>query len=81
MARYFSSKAGLCSVKLASDCGRPASTMATLSPASERRFAAQPPDAPEPTTRTSKFVAESGMGICGAVAIVEVGRSFLRDGC
>src|SRR6201996_8072083 len=66
MLRYFSSKAGLCSLKLASDCGRPASTMATLRPASERRFAAQPPEAPEPTTRTSKFVGESGVGICGA---------------
>jgi hypothetical protein len=45
--------------------------MATLRPASERRFAAQPPDAPEPTTKTSKFVTESGVGICGEVAIVE----------
>src|SRR5215813_5174332 len=64
MLRYLSSKAGLCSVKFSSDWGRPASTMATLRPASERRFAAQPPEAPEPTTRTSKCVAESGVGIC-----------------
>src|SRR5580692_611221 len=71
MARYLSSKAGLCSVKFSSDCGRPASTMATLRPASERRFAAQPPEAPEPTTKTSKFVGESGVGICATVAIVE----------
>src|SRR5579863_10506225 len=71
MARYLSSKAGLCSVKFSSDCGRPASTMATLSPASERRFAAQPPEAPEPTTKTSKFVGESGVGICAVVAIVK----------
>jgi hypothetical protein len=71
MARYFSSKAGLCSVKFSSDCGRPASTIATLRPASERRFAAQPPEAPEPTTRTSKFVAESGVGILRSGAIVE----------
>src|SRR5579863_8711447 len=63
MLRYLSSKAGLCSVKFSSDCGRPASTMATLSPASERRFAAQPPEAPEPTTKTSNFVGESGVGI------------------
>src|ERR1700733_12823819 len=65
MARYLSAKGGLCSVKFSSDCGRPASTMATLRPASERRFAAQPPEAPEPTTKTSKFVGESGVGICG----------------
>src|ERR1700722_8535639 len=71
MARYLSSKAGLCSVKFSSDWGRPASTMATLRPASERRFAAQPPEAPEPTTKTSKFVGESGVGICATVAIVE----------
>src|SRR5579863_9664144 len=45
--------------------------MATLSPASERRFAAQPPEAPEPTTKTSKFVGESGVGICAVVAIVK----------
>jgi hypothetical protein len=44
--------------------------MATLSPASDRRLAAQPPEAPEPTTRTSKFVGESGVGICSEVAIV-----------
>src|SRR5579862_8078287 len=69
MARYLSSKTGLCSVKFSSDCGRPASTMATWSPASERRFAAQPPEAPEPTTSTSKFVGESGVGICSEVAI------------
>jgi len=50
--------------------------MATLRPASERRFAAQPPEAPEPTTRTSKSVAESGVGICGAVAIVEDRTQF-----
>src|SRR5580693_3886578 len=54
MLRYFRSKAGLCSEKLSSDWGRPASTMATLRPASERRLAAQPPEAPEPTTSTSK---------------------------
>src|SRR5579871_516044 len=70
MLRYLSSKAGLCSVKFSSDWGRPASRMATLSPASERRFAAQPPEAPEPTTRTSKFVGESGVGICAGGAIV-----------
>ena len=44
--------------------------MATFRPASERRFAAQPPEAPEPTTRTSKFVGESGVGICAGGAIV-----------
>src|ERR1700733_8714427 len=70
MLRYFRSKAGLCSLKFPSDWGRPASTMATLRPASERRFAAQPPDAPEPTTRTSKFVGESGVGIFAGGAIV-----------
>ena len=36
-------------------CGLPASTSATLTPASARRSAAQPPDAPEPTTSTSKL--------------------------
>src|ERR1700744_5075949 len=71
MLRYFSSKAGLCSLKLASDWGLPASTMATFRPASERRFAAQPPEAPEPTTKTSKFVGVSGVGICESGAIVE----------
>src|SRR5512143_1305104 len=54
MLRYFSSNAGLCSEKLPSDCGRPASSSATLTPASARRLHAQPPEAPDPTTRTSK---------------------------
>src|SRR6185503_7187372 len=52
--RYGAMKSALCSVKLASDCGRPASTSATLTPASDRRLAAHPPEAPEPTTSTSK---------------------------
>src|SRR6266481_4935020 len=52
--RYFNSNAGLCSEKLASLCGRPASSSATFRPVSARRLHAQPPDAPEPTTRTSK---------------------------
>src|SRR5215813_3123571 len=51
--RYFNSNSGLCSVKLASDCGLPASSSATLSPASARRLEAHPPEAPEPTTITS----------------------------
>src|SRR5881396_3161033 len=54
-SRYFSSNTGLCSVKFWSDCGRPASTSATFRPASESLFAAQPPEAPEPTTITSKL--------------------------
>src|SRR5215472_10444668 len=54
MLRYFSSKEGLCSEKFLSDCGRPASRSATFSPASARRLHAQPPEAPEPTTITSK---------------------------
>ena len=52
--RYLSSNAGLCSVKFLSDCGRPASRSATFRPASARRLQAQPPEAPEPTTMTSK---------------------------
>src|SRR5215472_6837672 len=54
-SRYLTSKPGLCSQKFASDWGRPASTRATLKPASDRRLQAQPPDAPEPTTATSNI--------------------------
>jgi hypothetical protein len=39
--------------KVVGTMGRPASTRATLTPASHKRFAAQPPEAPEPTTMTS----------------------------
>src|ERR1700693_3651027 len=53
--RYFRSKAGVCSLKFALDCGRPASRRATFSPDSARRLHAQPPEAPEPTTITSYF--------------------------
>src|SRR5437763_4160169 len=60
-SRYLSSKAGVCSVKFLSDCGRPASTMATFRPASESRFAAHPPEAPQPTTSTSKDFFSSRM--------------------
>src|SRR2546430_6603594 len=61
--RYFSSKAGVCSLKFALDCGRPASRRATFSPDSARRLHAQPPEAPEPTTTTSYFcVADSAKG-------------------
>src|SRR6516225_1855476 len=52
--RYFNSNGGLCSVKFWSDCGLPASSSATFNPASARRLHAQPPEAPEPTTITSK---------------------------
>ena len=47
-----------CSPRVVS--ARPASSSATFTPASASRFAAQPPDAPEPTTITSNWVA--GMG-------------------
>src|ERR1035441_4060483 len=61
--RYFSSKGGVCSLKFSLDCGRPASSRATFSPASARRLHAQPPAAPEPTTMTSYFcLANSAMG-------------------
>src|SRR5437867_4291142 len=53
-SRYFTSNGGLCSVKLLSDCGRPASTKATFSPASASRLHTHPPEAPEPTTTVSK---------------------------
>jgi hypothetical protein len=43
----------MCSVNDASVCGRPPSTSPTFTPASASRFAAHPPDAPEPTTMTS----------------------------
>src|SRR5713101_5846376 len=52
--RYLSSNAGLCSEKFVSDWGRPASSKATFRPASARRLQTQPPEAPEPTTMTSK---------------------------
>src|SRR5690348_6018137 len=61
--RYFSAKAGVCSLKFALDCGRPASRRATFSPDSARRLHAQPPEAPEPTTITSYFcVVDSAKG-------------------
>src|SRR6476661_176004 len=61
--RYFNSKAGVCSLKFALDCGRPASRSATFSPDSARRLHAQPPEAPEPTTITSYFcVVDSAKG-------------------
>ena len=61
--RYFSSKGGVCSLKFALDCGRPASRRATFSPDSARRLHAQPPEAPEPTTMTSYFfVVDSAKG-------------------
>src|SRR5882757_10804875 len=43
----------MCSVNSFGAPARPASTKATFSPASERRLAAQPPVAPEPTTIAS----------------------------
>src|SRR6476660_1231646 len=61
--RYFSANAGVCSLKFALDCGRPASRRATFSPDSARRLHAQPPEAPEPTTITSYFcVVDSAKG-------------------
>src|SRR5258707_14840492 len=61
--RYFSSKAGVCSLKFALDCGRPASRRATFSPDSDRRLHAQPPEAPEPTTMTPYFcIVDSAKG-------------------
>src|SRR5262249_6135544 len=51
--RYFNSNSGLCSVKFVSACGLPASSNATLRPASASRFEAHRPDAHEPITITS----------------------------
>src|SRR4029077_9634433 len=76
MLRYCNSKAGLCSEKLLSDWGRPASTIATLRPASERRLAAQPPEAPEPTTSTSKVELRSA-----GIVILDFLLPTLKHGC
>src|SRR5215471_21152480 len=57
-SRNFKSNPGVRSQKFASDWGRPASTSATLSPASDKRLQAQPPDAPEPTTATSNIALD-----------------------
>src|SRR3954453_4188744 len=53
MLRYRKSNPAVCSRKSASVCGRPASTSATVSPASVSRFAAHPPEAPAPTITAS----------------------------
>src|SRR6476646_3659459 len=62
LSRYFSCQAGLCSVKSSSPCGLPQSTSATFTPASDNRLAAQPPEAPDPTTITSNLRASDGCG-------------------
>ena len=46
-------------MKLLSSCFLPASSSATFRPASDSRLAAQPPDAPEPTTMTSNVVGRA----------------------
>src|ERR1700704_5856803 len=51
--RYFSWYDGMCSVNSLGVTALPASSNATFIPASESRFAAQPPVAPEPTTIAS----------------------------
>src|SRR2546425_8992338 len=67
-SRYFNSKGRMCSRSSRSVRGRPASSRATLSPASASRLHAQPPDAPEPTTSTSNFDFDWKAGVSDGLA-------------
>src|SRR5258707_13881570 len=73
--RYFRLNGGMCSVTSFGVTARPASTNATFSPASERRLAAQPPVAPEPTTIASYVSCRTSC----AMELLFVGRLVRSD--
>src|SRR5215472_17363384 len=67
----------MCSVNSFALTDRPASSNATFNPASDRRFAAQPPVAPEPTTITSYICCSGSCAIDLGMFFVLVFAAFI----
>src|SRR5215831_6694042 len=72
----------MCSVNSVGETARPASSSATLSPASDSRLAAQPPVAPEPTITASYVCFRGSLAMSGLLLLLgfasEVGS--VREG-